>query len=187
MVMDLIHPAGGRRWRAGPSWLRRQLQRCTAPWSFYSQARRVMPVLAAMAGVLALAALRAGWASGMAHSEADRVLAVHLPATWLAVTLLVAAATLTWAGRGTPAGLPLLLAQALAPSAAVMAGLAVVTGALWQQATGGGLPPWAVPMPDGAVPLAGALAAVVAVTVLQRARLLIVEQARRSLRNGGLE
>lgn len=185
--MDLMHPAGGGRWHASPTRLRRHWQRLASPWAFYNLARRAMPALAAAAAVLALAALRAAWGNSAAHGEADHVLAVHLPATWLAVALFVAAMALTLGGRGAPAGLPQLLARALAPSAAVMATLAVVTGALWQQASGGGLPPWAVPLPAGTVPLAGALSAVVMVTVLQRARLLIVEQARRSLRNGGVE
>ncbi|MEK8031262.1 hypothetical protein AACH06_10580 [Ideonella sp. DXS29W] len=176
--MDLLHPGGTeaalRRWA-----------RFADPWRFYELAWRPVPVLLVMALVLAATGLRAmgGPAQAEGH-DAERLLALHLPLAWLALALALAMLGAAVAGRLSRAALPLLLLEALAPTGALAALLALATGALWQQASGGAQPPWDVPVPAAAWPWAGAFAAQALAAVLLRVRLVIVELARRDLALG---
>lgn len=185
--MDLLHPGWATRWRTHPPRTDRRWRRYAEPWRFYELARRPVPALLGSALLLLAVAVWAMWSPGPADAAsggAGHLLALHLALAWLSVALAGGLLATAVAGRLGAGPLPSLLIEAMAPSAALMALLAVLTGALWQQAGGGLLPPWEMPVPAAAWPLAGAALAQCLAAVLLRVRLVIVERARQGLQEG---
>lgn len=66
-----------------------------------------------------------------------RILFLHVPATWVAVMLYLAMAILAAAGRWRPASLAPMGVQAIAPTGALFAFLALWTGSLWSKPISG--------------------------------------------------
>ncbi len=114
--------------------------RYAAPNVFYPIAGRLAPVFAALAALLAVIGLYIGFF--MAPTDAQqgdsyRIIFIHVPAAWMAMFLYVVMAF--WAGVGLVFNTRLssMMAQAIAPTGALMAFISLWTGALWGRPTWG--------------------------------------------------
>jgi heme exporter protein C len=105
-----------------------------SPQSFYPLAGKMVPwfwVLAALFGVAGL------WLSFFVaptdaqQGEGYRIIFIHVPTAWMAMFIYLVMAA--WAGLGLVLNTRLsgMMAQALAPTGALMAFLSLWTGALW--------------------------------------------------------
>lgn len=120
---------------SSPSWLR-----WSSPKYFDALASRLHKPLFLLAGILALLGLY--WGFYLAPVDAVqgnsyRIMFLHVPASWVAMIVYLAmafwsAVYLVWRTR-----MSALLAQALAPTGALMTVLSLVTGALWGKPTWG--------------------------------------------------
>jgi heme exporter protein C len=108
--------------------------RFASPATFYPLAGRMAPMfwlLAAIFGVLGL------WVSffvaptDATQGEGYRIIFIHVPASWMSMFIYIVMAM--WAGVGLAFNTRLagMMAQALAPTGALMAFLSLWTGALW--------------------------------------------------------
>lgn len=111
-----------------------------APQRFHALAGRLVPWCAA------LAVLLAGWGlwlglvvapTDFQQGDSYRIIFVHVPVSWMSMVLYVAMAF--WAAIGLifNARLASMLAQAIAPTGALMTFLSLWTGALWGKPTWG--------------------------------------------------
>jgi len=105
-----------------------------APHTFYPLAGRLAPWFFALAAVLAAIGLYIGFLvapTDAQQGEAYRIIFIHVPAAWMAMFLYVVMAF--WAGIGLAFNTRLssMMASAIAPTGALMAFLALWTGALW--------------------------------------------------------
>lgn len=180
--MDLLHPGWVSRW-GGRGHHDTRWARYAEPWRFYELAGR--PVRALLASAVLLLAAGVWGVADPGMADADRLLALHLSLAWLALAWAAALAVAAAVGRLTRGPLPSLLIEAMAPTAALATLLAVATSAMWQQSSGGLLPPWEPPVPAAAWPWVGAALAQSVAAVLLRVRLVIVERARRGLEQEG--
>jgi heme exporter protein C len=104
------------------------------PSSFYPVAGRLIPWFWLLAVVFGVAGL---WISffvaptDATQGEGYRIIFVHVPASWMSMVIYIVMAC--WAGLGLAlnARLSGMMAQALAPTGALMAFLSLWTGALW--------------------------------------------------------
>jgi len=111
----------------------------SAPPEFYRLAGKAAPVFGAIAALLALLGLYFGFfvaPTDAQQGEAYRIMFIHVPAAWMAMFIYVVMAF--WAGMGVVFNtrMSAVMACALAPTGALMAFLALWTGALW------GRPAW---------------------------------------------
>jgi len=111
-----------------------------APQRFYPLAGRIALASALVAALLAVAGLVIGLGiapTDAQQGEAYRIIFVHVPAAWMSMVIYLAMAF--WAGIGLAfnARLASMFARALAPTGALMAFLALWTGALWGKPTWG--------------------------------------------------
>ena len=111
-----------------------------APQRFYDLAGWLVPWFAAAAIGLTVYGLYIGLGvapTDFQQGEAYRIIFIHVPSAWCAMILYVAMAF--WAAIGLifNARLASMLAQAIAPTGAIMAFLALWTGALWGRPTWG--------------------------------------------------
>ncbi len=121
------------------------LFRFASPAAFYPVAGRLVPWFAVLAAVLAIAGLYVGFVvapTDYQQGEAYRIIFIHVPAAWMAMfTYLVmagwCAASLAWNTR-----LSAMMAQALAPTGAMFAFVALWTGAFWGRPTWGAYWVW---------------------------------------------
>ena len=105
-----------------------------SPSSFYPLAGKMQPWFWALAAVFGIAGL---WISffvaptDATQGEGYRIIFVHVPASWMSMFIYMVMAT--WAGIGLAlnARLSGMMAQALAPTGALMAFLSLWTGAFW--------------------------------------------------------
>lgn len=116
------------------------LFRYAAPNVFYPLAGRMVPLFAVLAALLAVAGLYVGFF--MAPTDAQqgdsyRIIYIHVPSAWMAMFLYVVMAF--WAGVGLVFNTRLssMMAQAIAPTGALMAFISLWTGALWGRPTWG--------------------------------------------------
>jgi heme exporter protein C len=105
-----------------------------APQTFYPLAGRLAPWFFAAAAVLAAIGLYIGFfvaPTDFQQGEAYRIIFIHVPAAWMAMFLYLVMAF--WAGVGLAFNTRLssMMASAVAPTGALMAFLALWTGALW--------------------------------------------------------
>ncbi len=117
-----------------------RLFRFAAPHVFYPLAGRMVPWFAALAAVLAVAGLYVGFfvaPTDFQQGESYRIIFIHVPAAWMAMFLYVVMAF--WAGVGLVFNtrLSAMMASAIAPTGALMAFIALWTGALWGRPTWG--------------------------------------------------
>jgi heme exporter protein C len=120
---------------SGTSWFK-----YSAPAHFHRLAGRLIPWFAAAAALCAIAGLYLGFfvaPTDYQQGEAYRIIFIHVPAAWMAMfTYLVmaawCAASLIWNTR-----LSAMMAQALAPTGAMFAFVALWTGAFWGRPTWG--------------------------------------------------
>jgi heme exporter protein C len=111
-----------------------------SPASFYPLAGRLARGAALVAGVLALLGLYVGFVvapTDATQGESYRIIFVHVPASWMAMFVYLVMAAWSAAALGFNTRLSAMMAQALAPTGALMAFLALWTGAFWGRPTWG--------------------------------------------------
>jgi heme exporter protein C len=93
-----------------------------------------------VAALLALLGLYVGFVAAptdATQGDAYRIIFVHVPASWMAMFVYLAMAAWSAAALGFNTRLSAMMAQALAPTGALMAFLALWTGAFWGRPTWG--------------------------------------------------
>jgi heme exporter protein C len=110
------------------------LFRFASPAAFYPLAGRMIPwfwLLAALFGVAGLWVSLFVAPTDATQGEGYRIIFIHVPASWMSMFIYIVMAG--WAGFGLAfnARLSGMMAQALAPTGALMAFLSLWTGALW--------------------------------------------------------
>jgi len=111
-----------------------------APQRFYGLAGRLIPWCTAVAVLLALAGLWIGLVVAPAdfqQGNSYRIIFIHVPVSWMSMVLYLAMAFWAAVGLIFNARLASMLAQAIAPTGALMAFLSLWTGALWGKPTWG--------------------------------------------------
>jgi heme exporter protein C len=121
------------------------LFRFAAPHVFYPLAGRMVPWFTALAAVLTVAGLYVGFfvaPTDFQQGESYRIIFIHVPSAWMAMFLYVVMAF--WAGVGLVFNtrLSAMMASAIAPTGALMAFIALWTGALWGRPTWGAYWVW---------------------------------------------
>jgi heme exporter protein C len=121
------------------------LFRFSAPPEFYRLAGKLVPWFGALAAVLAAIGLYIAFFAAPTDAqqgESYRIIFIHVPAAWMAMFLYVVMAF--WAGVGLVFNtrLSAMLASAIAPTGALMAFIALWTGALWGRPTWGAYWVW---------------------------------------------
>ena len=110
-----------------------------SPASFYPLAGRIARVCAWLAVVLAAAGLYLAFVvapTDATQGESYRIIFIHVPTAWMAMFLYLVMAFWSALAIGFNTRLSAMMAQALAPTGALMAFLALWTGAFW------GRPAW---------------------------------------------
>jgi heme exporter protein C len=108
--------------------------RFASPQAFYPLAGRLAPLFWLLALLFGVAGL---WVSFFVaptdaqQGEGYRIIFLHVPASWMSMIIYLAMAF--WAGLGLALNTRLssMMAQALAPTGALMAALSLITGSLW--------------------------------------------------------
>ena len=114
--------------------------RFAAPSSFYPLAGRLVPAFAIAAAVLAAAGLYIGFRvapTDAQQGEVYRIIFIHVPAAWMSMFLYVVMAAWSAAALGFNTRLSAMMAQAIAPTGALMTFIALWSGALWGRPTWG--------------------------------------------------
>ena len=114
--------------------------RFAAPPVFYPLAGRLLPWFTAAAVVLAIAGLYVGFGiapTDFQQGEVYRIIFIHVPSAWMAMFIYLVMAgyavlTLVWRSK-----LSAMMCRALAPTGAIMAAIALFTGAIWGKPTWG--------------------------------------------------
>jgi heme exporter protein C len=114
--------------------------RYASPAAFYPLAGRIETLCWGLAIVLAVVGLYIGFFQAPADAqqgEVYRVIYIHVPAAWMAMVIYLAMAF--WSATGLVLGtrLSFMMSHALAPTGAMMAVVALWTGALWGRPTWG--------------------------------------------------
>lgn len=108
--------------------------RFSSPQTFYPLAGRLIPIFWFLAAVFGVAGL---WISffvaptDATQGEGYRIIFVHVPASWMSMFIYVVMAGWAALGLSLNARLSSMMAQALAPTGALMAVMSLWTGALW--------------------------------------------------------
>jgi heme exporter protein C len=111
-----------------------------APQRFYALCGTLMPWCFAIAVALTVYGLYIGLGvapTDFQQGESYRIIFIHVPTAWTAMVLYVAMAFWAAVGLIFNARVAAMLAQAIAPTGALMAFLALWTGALWGKPTWG--------------------------------------------------
>mgnify|MGYP001250928207 CR=1 FL=1 len=116
------------------------LFRYAAPNVFYPIAGKLVPLFAALAAVLTVVGLYIGFfvaPTDAQQGDSYRIIYIHVPSAWMAMFLYLVMAF--WAGIGLAFNTRLssMMAQAIAPTGALMAFISLWTGALWGRPTWG--------------------------------------------------
>ena len=112
----------------------------SSPASFYPLAGKMIPWFAVAAAVLAVAGLAIGLVvapTDATQSDAYRIIFIHVPAAWMSMFLYVVMAAWSAAALGFNTRLSAMMAQAIAPTGALMTFIALWTGAFWGRPTWG--------------------------------------------------
>lgn len=111
-----------------------------SPQGFYPLASVLIPWLAGAALISCTVALYLGFfvvPSDPRQGEVARIAFIHVPASWVAMLIYLATATMAGIGLAFNARFPAMAAQALAPTGLMLAFLALWTGSLWGKAVVG--------------------------------------------------
>jgi len=111
-----------------------------SPPSFYPIAGRLAPWFAAGAGALALVGLWIGLVvapTDAQQGDAYRIIFIHVPAAWMSMFIYLVMAFWSALALGYNTRLSAMMAQALAPTGALMTFVALWTGAFWGRPTWG--------------------------------------------------
>jgi heme exporter protein C len=114
--------------------------RFSSPVSFYPLAGTTAHVFGVLAALFAGAGLFVALVAAptdATQGDAYRIIYLHVPAAWMAMFIYVVMAGWSAAALGFNARLSAMMAQALAPTGALMAVLALWTGAFWGRPTWG--------------------------------------------------
>ncbi len=116
------------------------LYRYAAPAEFYRLAGRLAPGFFAVALGLGFYGLYLGFfvaPTDAQQGEVYRIIFIHVPAAWMAMFIYLVMAFWAALGLAFNTRVSAMLALALAPTGALMAALALWTGALWGRPTWG--------------------------------------------------
>jgi heme exporter protein C len=111
-----------------------------SPATFYPLAGRIARVCAGAAAALTLGGLYLAFVvapTDATQGEAYRIIFIHVPAAWMAMFIYLVMAFWSALALGFNTRLSAMMAQALAPTGALMAFLALWTGAFWGRPTWG--------------------------------------------------
>ena len=114
--------------------------RYASPATFYPVAGKLIPWFGWSAAVLAIIGLWIGLGiapTDFQQGEAYRIIFIHVPAAWMSMFIYLVMAGWGAVGIGFNTRLSAMMAQALAPTGALMTVIALVTGALWGRPTWG--------------------------------------------------
>ncbi|MDQ6621335.1 MAG: heme ABC transporter permease CcmC [Pseudomonadota bacterium] len=114
--------------------------RFAAPPSFYPLARRAIPWFGTAAAVLALVGLYLALIvapTDFQQGDAYRIIFIHVPSAWMSMFLYLVMAFWSALALGFNTRLSAMMAQAIAPTGALMTVVALCTGALWGRPTWG--------------------------------------------------
>jgi heme exporter protein C len=108
--------------------------RFASPQAFYPLAGRLVPLFWLLALLFGAAGLWVAFfvaPTDAQQGEGYRIIFLHVPASWMSMIIYLAMAF--WAGLGLALNTRLssMMAQALAPTGALMAALSLLTGSLW--------------------------------------------------------
>jgi len=112
----------------------------SSPASFYPFAGRLAPWFAGAAAVLAIVGLWIGFGvapTDFQQGEAYRIIFIHVPAAWMSMFIYLVMAFWGMLALSFNTRLSAMMAQALAPTGALMTFIALWTGALWGRPTWG--------------------------------------------------
>ena len=112
----------------------------SSPATFYPFAGWLAPWFAAAAAVLAIVGLWIGFAvapTDFQQGEAYRIIFIHVPAAWMSMFIYLVMAFWGMLALAFNTRLSAMMAQALAPTGALMTFIALWTGALWGRPTWG--------------------------------------------------
>src|SRR5216110_4139532 len=111
-----------------------------SPPAFYPVAGRMAPWFAAGAAALALVGLWVGLViapTDAQQGDAYRIIFIHVPAAWMSMFIYLVMAFWSALSLGFNTRLSSMMAQALAPTGALMTFIALWTGAFWGRPTWG--------------------------------------------------
>lgn len=114
--------------------------RLASPAAFYPVAGHLVPWFGGAAAVLALAGLYIGFAvapTDYQQGESYRIIFIHVPAAWMAMFVYLVMAGWAALSLAFNTRLSAMMAQALAPTGAMFAFIALWTGAFWGRPTWG--------------------------------------------------
>ena len=116
------------------------LFRYASPASCYPAARRMARWFALAAAAFAVAGLWVGLVvapTDATQGDAYRIIFIHVPAAWMSMFIYLVMAFWSALALGYNTRLSAMMAQALAPTGALMTFVALVTGAFWGRPTWG--------------------------------------------------
>ena len=114
--------------------------RFSSPATFYPLAGRLAPWFGAAAAVLAVGGLWLGLVvapTDATQGDAYRIIFVHVPTAWMSMFIYLVMAFWSVLALAFNARLSAMMAQALAPTGAVMTFIALWSGAFWGRPTWG--------------------------------------------------
>jgi heme exporter protein C len=114
--------------------------RYSSPASFYPLAGKMIPWFAWSAALLAVVGLYIGLSvapTDFQQGDAYRIIFIHVPSAWMSMFLYLVMAFWSALSLGFNTRLSAMMAQALAPTGALMTFVALWTGALWGRPTWG--------------------------------------------------
>ncbi|AWB33991.1 heme ABC transporter permease [Orrella marina] len=106
----------------------------SSPKTFYPFAGKLIPWLAAMATMLAIAGMYVGFfvaPTDAQQGEGYRIIFFHVPVSWMSMLIYLAMAFWAAIGLVFNSRLSAMMASALAPTGAIFTFLSLWTGALW--------------------------------------------------------
>jgi heme exporter protein C len=116
------------------------LFRYSAPHLFYPLAGKLVPVFGVIAALLAAVGLYMGFfvaPTDAQQGDSYRIIFIHVPSAWMAMFLYLVMAFWAAVGLTFNTRLSMIMANALAPTGALMAFVSLWTGALWGRPTWG--------------------------------------------------
>jgi len=114
--------------------------RFSSPATFYPLAGAMIPWFAIAAALCTVAGLYVGLVvapTDFQQGEAYRIIFIHVPTAWMSMFLYVVMACWSALALGFNTRLSAMMAQAIAPTGAVMTFVALWTGAFWGRPTWG--------------------------------------------------
>jgi heme exporter protein C len=114
--------------------------RLASPASFYPVAGRLIPGVAWSAAILAVVGVWIGLGiapTDFQQGEAYRIIFIHVPTAWMSMFMYLVMAAWSAMALGINTRLSAMMAQAMAPTGALMTFIALLSGSLWGRPTWG--------------------------------------------------